>query len=439
MKKNIRKIFNAIGKNPLPLGVLAVLASSSLVIAPVNSEVKKSLEDSPKNVVDEVWQIVNSEFVDREFNHTDWLKTREELLSRDYANNEEAYKAIRDSLKKLGDKYTRFLDPNEFESLTSQTSGELSGVGVRIEIDKNTGILTIVDALPKSPAEAAGLKSGDQITKINDQSTALMSLEQASEAMRGETGTDIVLEITRPQDKTFPVTLTRAQIELPSVSYSIKEEDGLRLGYIKLDEFSAHAAEQMEKAIGEMSQDNVSAFVLDLRGNPGGLLFASVDIARMWMENGVIVRTVDRKGGDRQFAANNTAITNLPLVVLVDENSASASEILAGALKDNQRATIVGSTTFGKGTVQSLHSLSDGSGLAVTMSRYYPPSGININHKGITPNVTQNLTRDQRIKLNRNPALIGTKDDPQYEKAVSVLKTINASKLQQISESVSIR
>jgi carboxyl-terminal processing protease len=443
MNKNITHLLTAtltkIRQNTIPVGLLVALATSSVAVSPVNSEVKKGIENSPKNVVDEVWQIVNSEFVDTDFNHIDWLNTREELLSRNYANNKEAYDAIRSSLKKLGDKYTRFLDPSEFEDLTSQTSGELSGIGVRIEIDKNTGVLTVVDALPNSPAQAAGLKSGDQITKINDQSTALMSLEQASEAMQGEVGTEIVLEISRPKNKPFPVSLTRAQIELPSVSYSVKEEDGLRIGYIKLDEFSAHAAEQMEKAIEDMSKDKVSAFVLDLRGNPGGLLFASVDIARMWMKTGLIVRTVDRKGGDRQFSANNTAITDLPLVVLVDENSASASEVLTGALKDNQRATIVGTTTFGKGVVQSLHSLSDGSGLAVTMSRYYPPSGININHKGITPNITQDLTRDDRLRLIKNPDLLATPADPQYNKAINVLKTINVSQPKNTTESISIR
>ncbi len=443
MNKQIIHLLSAtltkIRQNTIPVGLFVALTSSSLLISPVNSEVKKGIENSPKNVVDEVWQIVNSEFVDRDFNHTDWLKTREELLSRNYSNNQEAYNAIRDSLKKLGDKYTRFLDPEAFSDLTSQTSGELSGVGVRIEIDKNTGVLTVVDAVPKSPAEVAGLKSGDQITKINDQSTALMSLEQASEAMRGEIGTEIVLEISRVQNKPFPVTLTRAQIELPSLSYSVKEEDGLRLGYIKLDEFTAHAAEQMQKAIEEMSQDKISAFVLDLRGNPGGLLFASVDIARMWMPTGLIVRTVDRKGGDREFSANNTALTDLPLVVLVDENSASASEILTGALKDNKRATIVGTTTFGKGVVQSLHSLSDGSGLAVTMSRYYPPSGINIDHKGITPNIAQDLTRDDRLRLSKNPDLIATPEDPQYKKAVNVLKTSHVIPPTNMTESVSSR
>jgi len=159
-----------------------------------------------------------------------------------------------------------------------------------------------------------------------------------------------------------------------------------------------------------------------LRGNPGGLLFASVDIARMWMAEGEIVDVVDRRGGHRRFQANNSAITDLPLVVLVNGNSASASEILTGALKENKRATIVGTTTYGKGLVQSVHSLSDGSGLAVTISRYYPPSGININKKGITPDVVQNISKEQEFLLTQNPSLLATKDDPQYSKAVTVLK-----------------
>ncbi len=195
------------------------------------------------------------------------------------------------------------------------------------------------------------------------------------------------------------------------------------MGYIKLDEFSSHAAEQMKVAIEDLRTQQVSGFVLDLRGNPGGLLFASVDIARMWMGQGKIVKTVDRRGGDRQFSANGTSLTNLPLVVLVNQGSASASEILAGALKENQRATLVGTTTYGKATVQSVHQLSDGSGLAVTIARYYPPSGTNINHLGIQPDVSVDLTMDQQISLQNDPSLIATGSDPQYRQAVNLLRS----------------
>jgi carboxyl-terminal processing protease len=250
-----------------------------------------------------------------------------------------------------------------------------------------------------------------------------MSLEQASEAIKGELDTDVNLQISRPSDKTFNAVITRAQIEVPSVNYALKDEDNLKIGYIKLDEFSSHAAEQMKEAIEDLHKQKATAFVLDLRGNPGGLLFASVDIARMWMQQGEIVDIVDRAGGHRKFSADGSAITDLPLVVLVDGDSASASEILAGALKENSRATIVGTTTYGKGTVQSVHSLSDGSGLVVTISRYFPPSGININKKGIKPNIIQDLTLESKNQLAQDPSLIGTKADTQYSKAIAVLKS----------------
>jgi carboxyl-terminal processing protease len=422
---------------------LALLTTLS-IFTPISLQgvAKAEIVDSPKSVVDEVWQIVNNEFVDKDFNHNDWLKVRNELLSKNYTSKEQAYEAIRAALKRLDDPYTRFLEPSAFAELTSQTAGELSGVGIRLEIDEQTSELRVYEPIPNSPAIEAGVQAGDKILKIDGKPTALMTIEQASELIRGESGTSVTLQLSRPDKGVFELTITRAQIELPTVSYSVKQEGNLAVGYIKLDEFSSHAAEQMEEAIVALQEKKVSGFVLDLRGNPGGLLFASVDIARMWIQTGEIVHTIDRKGGDRVFSANNTAITDLPLVVLVDENSASASEILTGALKDNRRATIVGTNTFGKGLVQSVHALSDGSGLAVTIARYYPPSGIDINRKGISPDVSQNLTEDEIKNLNSNPSLIGTEADPQYAKAINVLQSNitggNVSQNNQSSDKVKV-
>jgi carboxyl-terminal processing protease len=416
---------------------IAALATVSF-LAPISPQgvAKAEIVDSPKALVDEVWQIVNNEFVDKDFNHNDWLKVRTELLSKSYTSKEQAYEAIQVALKRLEDPYTRFLDPTSFADLTSQTAGELSGVGIRLELDEKTSELKVYEPIANSPAFTAGVKAGDTILKIDNKPTSLMTIEQASALIRGEAGTPVTLQLSRPDKGVFEVTITRAQIELPTVTYNIKQEGQLAVGYIKLDEFSSHAAEQMKSAIVELQEKKVSGFVLDLRGNPGGLLFASVDIARMWMQTGEIVHTVDRKGGDRVFSANNTAITDLPLVVLVDENSASASEILTGALKDNRRATIVGTRTFGKGLVQSVHSLSDGSGLAVTIARYYPPSGIDINRKGIDPDVSQNLTEDEIKNLNSNPSLIGTEADPQYSKAINVLQSsVTSGKVSQNPQS----
>jgi carboxyl-terminal processing protease len=425
--------------NILLKGVMMALATGASLTPTMTSPVKAEMEDSPKAVVDEVWQIVNNEFVDRNFNNVDWQAKREELLKRNYTSKKQAYKAIAKTLKELGDPYTRFLIPNQFQMLTSQTSGEVSGVGVRLAIHKRTQDLVIVDVIQKSPADEQGLKPGDRLVKIDGKPTALMDLKQASQALRGENDTMVELQIARKGEKTFDVTITRAQIEVPSVNYALKDEDNLKVGYIRLDEFSSHAAEQMKKAIEDLQQQQASGFVLDLRGNPGGLLFASVDIARMWMQEGEIVDIVDRRGGHRRFEADGSAITNLPLVVLVDGNSASASEILAGALKENSRATVVGTNTYGKGTVQSVHSLTDGSGLAVTISRYYPPSGINISKKGIKPDIFQDLTLESKNLLRQDPSLIGTAADSQYFKAIAILKTVGLTPSDSQSDPISIR
>ncbi|MGB5769037.1 MAG: S41 family peptidase, partial [Crocosphaera sp.] len=323
-------------------GTLAALSLHTLALPVFSAPQPDVLEDNPKAIVDEMWQIVNNEFVDQEFNRTDWLEKRRELLSQNYGTPKQAYKAIRDALEDLGDPYTRFLPPNEFSVLSSQTAGELSGIGVRLAIDKRTSEIYVVEAVRNSPAMKAGLKRGDRLIRINGKPTALMTIEQAQEAIVGELGTEVSLQLSRREKGVFQVTLERAQIEIASVTYHLEEEEQHRIGYIKLDEFSSHATEQMKQAIQELGKQQVSGYVLDLRGNPGGLLFASVDIARLWLQKGEIVSTIDRKGGDRHFSANGTSLTDLPLVVLVNEWSASASEILAGALKENGRATVVG-------------------------------------------------------------------------------------------------
>lgn len=395
--------------------------SVSWLMPSVTAPASATLTESPKTLVDEVWQIVNRNYVDPDFNHDDWEATREELLERNYTSKEEAYRAIRQALNKLNDPYTRFLDPEEYESLTTQTSGELSGVGLRLEINEQSQSLTVVEPIANSPAAAAGIQAGDEIVAINGQPTSLLSLEQASELIRGESGTEVKLQLSRAGKGLFALTLTRAQIELPRVTYELRDTNQTRIGYIKVTEFSSHAAEQMREAILDLKEQNAEAYVLDLRNNPGGLLYASIEMARMWLEQGAIVSTVDRGGGDRDFQANSTQLTDRPLAVLVNGNSASASEILAGALKDNKRAVIVGSKTYGKGTVQSVSALSDGSGLAVTVARYYPPSGTDINQTGIQPDIKTALNRSDQLRLSANPELQGTQQDPQYVSAIAAL------------------
>jgi carboxyl-terminal processing protease len=397
-------------------------ATAVAAIAPVYPSVAfTKLKDSPKTLVDEAWQIVNREYVDGTFNRVNWQKTRQDLLRRNYKNRLEAYAAIRETLKKLGDPYTRFMDPQQFQALTNQTSGEMSGVGIKLQSSLRNQ-LVVAEALENSPAQKAGIKAGDIILAIDGKSTINMKLDDAIALIRGETGKSITLKISRGGLKPFDIPLTRAQIELTSVFSQIKAEGKLKVGYIRLSEFNSHSAEQMSKAIKDMNRQQVNAFVLDMRGNPGGLLQASIEIARMWMDEGTIVKTVDRKGGNEDFRAIQGSLTQLPLAVLVDGNSASASEILAGALKDNRRATVIGSQTFGKALVQSVHSLSDGSGMAVTVAHYYTPNGTDIGHKGITPDVKVELNWVDRKNIEDSPELMGSDRDNQYKRAIAVLQ-----------------
>lgn len=407
-------------------GGAAIATASFSLFGPGLSRVRAALQDSPKAVIDEAWQIVNREYVDGTFNRLDWRSVRQELLNKNYTSREQAYTALRTALEKLEDPYTRFMDPKQYEALSNQTAGELSGVGIRLEVNEQTKVLTVVEPIENSPALKAGIQSGDHILTIDGKSTKGMSVEDASNLIRGDAGTKVKLNIGR-QGKELSLQLTRARIELPTVRYSLKQEGTRRVGYIRLNEFSAHASEQMRRAIQDLSTQKVEGFVLDLRGNPGGLLQASIEISRMWVNQGSIVRTVDRKGNNEEIAANQTALTKLPLVVLVDGNSASSSEILTGALQDNRRATVVGSQTFGKALVQSVHSLSDGSGLAVTIAHYYTPRGTDISHKGIAPDVKVDLTDSDRKKLASNPKLIATKDDPQYARALAALEKLALS------------
>lgn len=401
---------------------VAATATLSLFVPGLSSSVRAALEDSPKQVLDEAWQIVNREYVDGTFNQVDWQRVRQELLSKNYTSREEAYAALRASLELLNDPYTRFMDPDQYEALTNQTSGELSGVGLRLSEDKETKAILVVEPIENSPAVRAGLQVDDRILAIDGKTTQGMSVEEAAKLIRGQIGTQVTLQVSRQGADAFDVTLTRARIELPTVTYNLKQEGKARVGYIRLEEFNSHAAEQMHRAIETLTAQDANYFVLDLRGNPGGLLYASIDIARMWMPNGTIVKTVDRLGRDEELSANRTAITNLPLAVLVDGNSASASEILSGALKDNGRATIIGTKTFGKALVQSVHSLSDGSGLAVTIAHYYTPNGTDISHKGITPDIEVSMSDAQRQQLAAKPTLIGSMSDPVYARAISVLQ-----------------
>jgi carboxyl-terminal processing protease len=382
-------------------------------------------QDSPKEVVDEVWTIVQSQYVDGTFSGNDWVAVRKDFLSRKYDNRKAAYDASREMLKKLNDPYTRFMDPDEYSNMRIDTSGELSGVGIQLAVDEKTKELVVVAPIEGSPAAQAGIQSQDVITKIDDTTTTGMDDKQAVQLIRGAVGTKIKLTVRRGK-QSIDYTMNRAKIEIHPVKYRVQEADGNQIGYIRLVQFSQPAIGEMADAVRALEQKPIKGYVLDLRSNPGGLLNASVDIAKMFIDQGGIVSTVTRKGDQNREVADRSALTKKPMVVLVDGGSASASEILSGALQDNGRSKIIGTKTFGKGLVQAvlpIRSDNEQSAMAVTIAHYLTPNGRDINKHGIDPDVKIELTDAQRKVLSQDNKKIGTPADPQFAKAVQVLLT----------------
>ncbi|MEH1810112.1 carboxyl-terminal processing protease CtpC [Nostoc sp.] len=411
-----------ITKSRLVLGATAVTLSTIAVTSlGIHSRGQALFKASPKELVDEVWQIVQRQYVDGTFNQVDWQAVRKEYLSKSYSNPQDAYKSIREMLKKLEDPYTRFMDPEEFKNMQVDTSGELTGIGITISQDEKTKQLVVIAPIEDTPAFKAGVLAKDIILKIDGKDTKGMDTNQAVSLIRGEAGSQVSLTIVR-DGKTKQFDIKRARIEIHPVKFSQKKTPAGNLGYIRLNQFSANAGKEMQIAIKDLESKKVAGYILDLRGNPGGLLFSSVDIARMWIDKGKIVSTVERQGEAEKEEANGRALTTKPLVVLVDKGSASASEILSGALQDNKRATLVGTQTFGKGLVQSVRPLEDGSGLAVTIAHYYTPNGTDINHKGISPDVKVDLSKKQMEELWLHERdKLATLADPQFAKAVEVI------------------
>jgi carboxyl-terminal processing protease len=405
-----------------------VLAAPVALINPVSSPAvwatgrAVEFKDSPKVVLDEAWQIIHREYVDSGFNQVDWQQTRQQLLGREYSSQEAAYGALRSALRQLNDPYTRFLSPAEYSDLTDQTSGEVSGIGVRLQYDDQVREVVVSEVMAGSAAAQAGIAKGDRIMLIDGQSTERLTVDAISQRLRGAIGSQVTLTISRAGGSSRSLILTRGREEVPTVEYALKQSGNRAIGYIRLIEFNAQAPEQMAAAIRSLTSQGVEGFVLDLRGNPGGLLMASIDIGRMWLQHGPIVRTQDRNGTDEAISANRTALTQLPLTVLVDRRSASSSEILTGALRDNKRAVVVGTPTFGKALVQSLHGLADGSGLTVTVAHYYTPNGTDISRRGITPDVSVEISDRQRSELFTNPSRLATTADTQYLRALQVLE-----------------
>ncbi|MEG4322728.1 MULTISPECIES: carboxyl-terminal processing protease CtpC [unclassified Microcoleus] len=410
-----------ITKRGLVLSAAAVLlTAATLANTGCSSKSLASFRGSPKELVDEVWQIIDKSYVDGTFNQVDWKAVRNDYLNRTYTSDEEAYKAIREMLKKLDDPYTRFMNPEEFKNMQVETSGELTGVGIQLTQDEKTKKLVVISPIEDTPAFTAGILAKDIISKIDGKTTEGMDTNQAVSLIRGQANTEVTLTILRG-NKEIDFKLKRAKIEIHPVRQSVQKSPIGEIGYIRLNQFSANAASEMRSAIKDLEQKKVTGYILDLRSNPGGLLYGSIEIARMWLKEGTIVSTVDRVGEADRQTANKGEITDKPLVVLVDGGSASASEILSGALQDNKRAVLVGTKTFGKGLVQSVRGVGNGAGLAVTIAKYFTPNGTDINHMGIKPDFLVELTDAQKQELRRDRDKIATAADPQYAKALEIL------------------
>ena len=369
------------------------------------------LDNNYKEVIDHVWQIVYRDFLDSngKFDRSNWIKIRKDFLAKDYLDSNEAYEAIRNMLANLNDPYTRFLDPKEFNQMRIDTSGELTGIGIQIFKDTESDDLIIISPIEGTPAYEAGIKSKDKILSIDNISTKGMSIDDAVKLIRGERGTQVKLEILR-DGNVFYKSLLRERIEIKTVTSKVNEtKDGLLIGYVRIKQFNANASKETKNALEELESKNVSGYILDLRSNPGGLLESSIDISRHFINEGIIVSTLTKDGLKETTRANGNALTDKPLIVLVNEGSASASEIVSGAIRDNNRGKLVGKKTFGKGLVQSMRTLVDGSGLTVTVAKYLTPNGTDINKFGISPDI--------EVKMNSNPILqreIGTRKDRQY-------------------------
>ncbi|XP_061337501.1 carboxyl-terminal-processing peptidase 2, chloroplastic isoform X3 [Gastrolobium bilobum] len=317
------------------------------------------------------------------------------VMSVSLASSKPSYMAIRKMLATLDDPFTRFLEPEKFRSLRSGTQGALTGVGLSIgyptKADMPPGGLVVVSASPGGPAYRAGVLSGDVILAIDDTSTENMGLYDAAERLQGPEGSSVALTIRSGLDVKH-LALTREKVSLNPVKSRLCKlpasgNDSPTVGYIKLTSFNQKASRAVKEAINTLRSNNVNAFVLDLRDNSGGLFPEGIEIAKIWLDKGVIVYICDSRGiRDILDTDGSSALaTSEPLAVLVNKGTASASEILAGALKDNKRAILFGEPTFGKGKIQSVFELSDGSGLVVTVARYETPAHTDIDKVGIIP------------------------------------------------------
>lgn len=374
------------------------------------SGIQASFAVSPDQLYDEVWRLINLKYVDQTDNSQDWNIWRHRYDGK-MRTKEDAYIAIDTMLASLNDPYTRFLDPKEFAEETSSIKGSLQGIG--IQIGMKDGNLVVIAPIEGSPADKAGILTDDLILEIDGVSTKGITIDKAADKIRGNAGSQVTLLVKRKDEQPKKYTITRAEIEIKSVSIKTPIETKIpdNVQYIRLSSFISKNAASEVLNILKTTANTKKGYILDLRSNPGGLLSNAILMSDMFLQGGGIVSTVDRYGYKDTTKAAKIRITNKPLVILVNKGSASASEIFSGAMKDNQRAILVGEQTFGKGLVQEINKLSDDAGLNITIQRYLTPNGTDIHKKGITPDYVVKLTADD----------VKNKNDVQLKEGLKIL------------------
>ncbi len=365
---------------------------------------------TPQSLYDEVWKLINARFVNEDKNGQDWRIWRHRFDSQ-IKDEADANVAIETMLASLNDRYTRFLDKDEFAEEGRSIKATLFGIGIQIGLRDDK--LVVIAPIDETPADKAGLKANDEILEIDGKNTKGISVKDAADLIRGEKGTKVRLLIKRDDKAAKYYDIMRDEIKLKSVSLDNPFSVSIphNIGYIKLSTFlSSNAAQEVQNAMKD--QGDKSGYILDLRSNPGGLLSNAIRIADFFLEEGSIVSTVDRDGYKEVRYSSPSVLTNKPLVVLINGGSASASEILSGALKDNKRAVLIGERSFGKGLVQEINQLPGGSGVNITTQRYLTPNDTDINKKGIEPDIAVELTEEDAK----------AKKDPQLQKAIGVVE-----------------
>jgi len=363
------------------LGVL-ILGLILLLGTPLQTA---ALSDVQQLVVDS-WKLVNQGYLDPD--HLDavrWRRQRQKALEKSIENSEDAYRAIEVMLSSLGDPYTRVLRPGDYAALKNSTSGNLSGVGLQLGPGGAPDQVVVISALEGSPAAEAALNAGTELVTVDGVSVSELGLEGTAAALRGDVGTQVVLTLSSREGETRELTLERRSVDLRPVRTRRLRSGDHTIGYLRITQFTEGVPEQVQQALEELQDKDIEGLILDLRNNSGGLVSSGLAVADDLLSGGTIVETRNREGISDAIPAGPNTLYDGPMITLVNGGTASASEILAGALQDNQRSTLLGSQTYGKGLIQTLTNLSDGSGLAVTVAGYVTPSGRDIQGEGIAP------------------------------------------------------